>query len=343
MSNGKLLDSVVLSDAGLMEAQAKMSTKASKQFLAFISPDMMVQTVIATSISAAVYVGHSYVQFPITEGVARMVHIVTGLLLGILLTARVILGVYMTFTATRQVYAFTNACRSIAVLSTAVNETLTVSAGAELEKKAVSKFRYELVRLLNLSFYCYTLMLQGMRLAVPPSTLRTVSGNAEDELLATCPNPTVMVARLISALFEQQRAAKRITSEQVGVLMGKTGELIEAYHSSLSMLLSPSPISLTAFVYFFTAAWVYFSAAALAVIELGDSKAFHGFGLWMTVCYSGFLSLFMFGLYEAGNVVEAPLKALMSLLASDAMAQTLSEDLSCLVDDETVPIMFPKE
>ena len=43
-------------------------------------------------------------------------------------------------------------------------------AGAEIEKKAVTKYRFELVRLLNLAFYCYSLMLQGMRLAVPPTS-----------------------------------------------------------------------------------------------------------------------------------------------------------------------------
>ena len=129
---------------------------------------------------------------------------------------------------------------------------------------------------------------------------------------------------------------------QVGVLMGKVGELVDAYHASLALLLSPSPVSLTAFSYFFTAGWVYFSAAAIAIIELGDSAQFEAFGLGMTLVYTAFLSTFVFGLYEAGNVVEHPLKNVMSLLSTEDMAASLSDDLASLVDDETVPVFIPK-
>ena len=343
MSNGKLLDSVVLSDMSISEVKEKMSSKASKQSLSFVSVEMLCQSALATVIAAVVYISHSYVKFPVTEGVLRVIHLLTGLILGILLTARIVLGVYMTMTATSYVYAFTKSCRSLAVLSTSVTETLTVSAGAEIEKKAVAKFRFELVRLLNLAFYCYSLMLQGLRLAVPPTSLRaTESSSLEGELLSAVDNPTVMVTKMISSILEQQRAAKRISNEQVSVLMGKVGDMIDAYHGSLALLLSPAPISLTAFTYFFTAAWVYFSAAALAVIELGDNGEFKTVGLGLTVTYTAFLSLFIFGLYEAGNVVENPLKALMALLATDDMSHSLSHDLASLIDDESVPVFLPR-
>jgi len=331
----------VLSDTAISVTQEKMTTKASKQYFSFVSVEMLVQSVIATLISGAVYVGHSYLQFPVNAGVLRMVHVTTGVIIGLLLTARVVMGVYLTFTATSQVYAFTKTCRTIAVLSSSVSETLTVSAGAESEKKAVSKFRYELVRLLNLSFYCYALMLQGMRLAVPPTSLRNKeTAKAEDEVLSAVDNPTVMVAKMIGSLLEQQRAAKRISNEQVGVLMGKVAELVDAYHASLAMLLSPSPVALSTYTYFFTAAWAYFTGAALAVIELGDNDP-SAFGLTLTLVYTGFLSLFIFGLYEAGNVVEAPLKAVLALIATEDMSHSLSDDLASLVDDDSVPVFLP--
>jgi len=343
-NGGKLLDSVVLSDAALTTTMEKMSKKASKQYLKFLSPDMLCQSAIATIIAGTVYVGHAYIKFPVTEGVLKMVHLLTGAILGLLLTARIVMGVYLTSTATGHVYAFTKACRSLVVLSSSVSETLTVSAGAEIEKKAVSKFRFELVRLLNLAFYCYSLMLQGLRLAVPPTSLRAGDAKASDELLTAVDNPTVMVTKMIMALLEQQRAAKRISNEQVGVLMGKVDELIGAYHSSLSLLLSPAPVSLTSFTYFFTAAWAYYTGAALAVIELGGNGEvgeFQAFGLGLTLVYTAFLSLFIFGLYEAGNVVEAPLKAVMALMVTEDMSSSLSDDLASLIDDDSVPVFLP--
>ena len=80
------------------------------------------------------------------------------------------------------------------MLSVSVGETLTISAAAEVEKKATSRFRYELVRLLNMSFFCYTLMLQGMKLAVPPTSLRaTEDTKLESEILSAVENPTVSI------------------------------------------------------------------------------------------------------------------------------------------------------
>jgi predicted membrane chloride channel (bestrophin family) len=339
-TNGKLLDSVVLSDVTIETTQAKMSANAAKLYMSFMTPTMLCNSAMATAISGATYITHSYIKFPITGDVLRMVHLVTGVVLGMVLTARIVMGVYLTYTATSQVYAFTKACRSLAVLSSSVSETLTSSAGAEAEKKGVGKFRFELVRLLNLAFYCYSLMLQGMRLAVPPSSLKC--SRAEGEMLSAVDNPTVMVTKMISSLLEQQRAAKRISNEQVSVLMGKLCELIDAYHASLSLLLSPAPVSMTAFAYFFTTAWAYYTGAALAVIELAENTEFATFGLGLTLVYSAFLSLFVFGLYEAGNVVEAPLKAAVALLATEEMSHSLSDDLASLVDDDAVPVFLPK-
>ena len=124
--------------------------------------------------------------------------------------------------------------------------------------------------------------------------------------------------------------------------MGIVNELIDACHSSLALLLSPGPVSMSAFTYFFTAAWADYTGAALAVIELGDSVEFETFGLGLTLVYTAFLSLFIFGLYEAGNIVEAPIKATMALLVTEDISHTLSDDLASLIDDDTVPVFLPK-
>ena len=48
---------------------------------------------------------------------------------------------------------------------------------------------------------------------------------------------------------------------------------------------------------------------------------------------------FVFGLYEAGNVIEAPLKAVMGLIAAEDMSTALAADLAALVDED-VPTMI---
>lgn len=75
-----------------------------------------------------------------------------------------------------QVISFASGLRTVAMLSCNVSEKLTISAGADLEKKATAKFRYELVRLLNLAFYSYTLMLKGFKLVTPPASLVPLEG-----------------------------------------------------------------------------------------------------------------------------------------------------------------------
>ena len=315
-----------------------MANRESYLQLSWVSSQMICQTAIATLISGVVYVGHSSWKFPITEGVSGNAHLITGIILGFLLVARVALGVSLTHTAAAQVQAFAKSCRGTAVLSVCVNETLTLAAAGEIEAKAASRFRYELVRLLNLAFHCYTLMLQGLKLYVPPTSL----SGPEAEVLGAVENPTVMVAKLLASLLEEQRAAKRISNEVASLMLAQVTELLNSYHASLALLLTPCHSSLTSFTYFFTVTWAYTAGAALAVSELGDNAEFRGFGLGLTLAYTCFLSLFVFGLYEAGKVVEAPLKAVMELVVLEDMSHSLSDVLASLVDDSSVPVFFPK-
>ena len=151
-----------------------------------------------------------------------------------------------------------------------------------------------------------------------------------------------MVTKMLANLLEQQRSAKRISNEMAAVLASKVCELIETYHASLALALAPPPVALTSFTYFFTTAWAYTAGVTLAMAELGDNTYSAGAGLVITVTYTAFLSLFVFGLYEAGNVAEAPLKAVVALLSVDDLATSLSDDLASLVDDPAVPVFLPK-
>lgn len=320
--------------------QSKVAGKVGQHFLAWISSDALLQTTASTLLAATVYLGHSYYNFPLSEGVTFTPHLLTGGILGLLLVARVFLSVMRKNEGLAQVAAFAGLCRSLAVLSCSVAETLTISAAGESENKAVKRFRYELVRLLNLCFYCYTLMLQGLKLAVPPTSLRSPDGKQEAEVLANVENPTVMVAKLVSSLIEQQRAAKRISSEQAAAFQGKVCELVTTYHETLALALAPPPLALTSFAYFFTATWAYSAGAMLAVTELSNNTYYTSAGLILTVGYTAFISLFVFGLYEAGST--DPLKAVTALSALEDITSSLSDDLSSLVDDDAVPVFIPK-
>lgn len=320
-----------------------MAGKAGRHLFAWLSMDVVLQTVASTLVSATVYLAHSYYSFPLSDGVTSTPHMLTGAVLGVLLVSRVVVGVMRKNEGVAQVANYAGICRSLAVLSCSVSETLTISAAAETENKAVKRFRYELVRLLNLSFYCYTLMLQGMKLAVPPTSLRSADGKQEAEVLANVENPAVMASKLISSLIEQQRAAKRISNECCAVLMEKVSDLIGAYHAALGVQLSPSPTSTTSFTLFFTIAWAYTLGPIVAVVELGENVGLYpNTGLMLTVFYTFLLALFFFGLYEAGKAVEAPLKAVVLTLAVEEMCWSLSDDLASLVDDADVPVFLPR-
>ena len=56
------------------------------------------------------------------------------------------------------------------------------------------------------------------------------------------------------------------------------------------------------------------------------------------------MALFMFGLYEAGNVIEVPFKAVLEMVPLDDLGHALSDDLTNLVDDPDngVPVFIKK-
>jgi len=338
-----LLDSVVLSDATLTKAQAGMESVSTRLSLSWVTPEMVIHVLASTAVAAFAYVSHSFYGYPLSSGAFLNAHTLLGIVLGVLLTMRVVLGLQRVQAAAAAVQNFAKTCRQIAVLSTFVGETLTVSAGAEVEKKATTKFRYDLVRLLNLSYYSFQLMLNGMKLCVAPTSLKPrEGGKLEQETLSAVDNPTVMVCKMIAKLLEQQAAAKRIPNEQCGVIMGKIADLIDAYHSALTLLLAPVPYTLSSFAYFFTCFFCYTVGPIIAINELGDNMQFAGMGLGLTIFYTFILSNFFFGLFEAGKTLEAPLKSLAASLATDDMGYVLSDDLSNLIDDPDVPVLLTR-
>jgi len=187
-------------------------------------------------------------------------------------------------------------------------------------------------------------MIKGMKMTVPPPALK--GGKHEAEILAECHNPTLMVVKWIASLIEQQRQAQRVSNEQVAAMMGKLDDVIDAYHGSLAQTLAPSPATLNSFCNVSVTLWVYTFAPVVAMNELNTNEGVRMMsGLLHTLVYTFGSAFFFFGLYEAGTLMEAPVKAVSTLVPLDDLKASLSDDLTTLVDDpeENVPVFLPAQ
>ena len=207
-----LLESgTVLSDDSLTATRSKVSKLSGSTALAWLSVEVLVHSLVTMGVTAAVYLAYS-----ITTSVPKMgihLHVITGIALAMLLVARLVVGMGKVGEAVAQIHAFSKACRTLTLLSTSIGETLTIQAGAELEKKAVAKFRFELVRLLNLSVWSYHHHLNGNKMSTPPAALK--GSSLETETLVAAGSPTLMTIKMVATLIDTQRKAARVSNEQV--------------------------------------------------------------------------------------------------------------------------------
>jgi hypothetical protein len=332
-------------DEDLQRQQAKVNAASGRNWLKWINTDVVVHALVAAIVTGGIYVGNTLMSYKLQESltISLSVHLVTGVVLGMLLVARVVLGSQRKAEAAAQIVSFNKSCRTLAVLSTFVREGLTIAEGAEAEKAATSKFRYELVRLLNLSFYTYQLMIKGLKLKTPPKALRA-AGETESDVLSVASNPTILVCKSIMDLVGEQQAAQRIKNEQVSGFVQEVSNLIDNYHTTQGLLLSPMAASLNGFTYFFTIVWIYTAAPLIALEEQKQAAGYDRAGFVLALAYSFTISLFMFGLYEAGKIMEAPLQAVLGAVPLDDMSWTLSDDLTNLVEDpdHKIPVFLSK-
>ena len=113
--------------------------------LKWVSAEVIAHSVFASALCCAVFLLCS--QYITHEPVvSAMPHLIIGMLLGLLLVLRVVIGVIKAGEVMHLIASYNKSLRTIAVFATYVNETLVASTGAELEKKSVAKFRYELDR-----------------------------------------------------------------------------------------------------------------------------------------------------------------------------------------------------
>ena len=244
--------------------------------LKWVSAEVIAHSVFASTLCCAVFLlcSQYITQEPV---VSAMPHLIIGMLLGLLLVLRVVIGVIKAGEVMHLIASYNKSLRTIAVFATYVNETLVASTGAELEKKSVAKFRYELDRLLNLSNFCYTLMVKGLKMEEPPESLLPAEGGAlEVRVLCSVGSPALMVCKWVANLFDLQVQAGRIRAEQVSAVQAEVSSLMDVYHKTRAVQLSPMPASLSSFTYFFVVVWVYTACPVIAVKELHGA---HGLGL----------------------------------------------------------------
>jgi len=215
MSKSLLEQGKIAVDIELASQLEETKTRTLSKGLSWASQTVVLHAIATSVLTAVLFLGMprwpGIFGSPTAEAskASFFAHGVIGIVLGMLLVARVVLGSMRLSEAAANVTAFNKSLRTIAVLSNTVSDALTISAGAELEKKATAKFRYELVRLLNLAFYCYQLMLKGLKLRAPPASLVSNSrdgGKIEAEVRAR-PAPGPCARQLGSAVGARARRA----------------------------------------------------------------------------------------------------------------------------------------
>lgn len=333
------------SDDSLVTAVAKVEKASDRIIFRWLSAEVFGHSILATALASGVYVFDATLNAKMFAEITLTPHAMTGIVLGLLLAIRIFIGSSRAYEAGALLTKFCQSCRTMAVLATHVSETLTISAGAAMEKSATAEFRYELVRLLNLAWYLFKAMLMDVTVVEAPPALRAKKSGIEAQLLSSVKNPTIIVVKMISKLLVKQLSADRISATTVALLDGELTKLIETYHSAQSMQLAPPSVALEGFTKFFTVAWVYTVCPLVALTEVASNQpgSEGTAGLVLTICYSFVISLFFFGLFEAGKLVEKPIKAIMAVTDLDDMTATLSDDLANLVDDPDgdVPVFLP--
>jgi len=330
-------------DPELKLQQAAVSALTDKLSFSWVSAEVLTHSSLVALLACVVFTLYS-VESGEEPTITMMPHVILGVVLGLLLVARVVVGAQRAADVLAQILAFHKSLRVIAVFSTHVGETLTIAAGAEQEKRAIGNFRYDLVRLLNLCNFCYVMMLKGQKLEETPATLcPTEGGKLESKVLSTVGSPTLMVCKYIASLFEQAKSAGRVASEQVAATQAELSSLADVYHRSRGMQLTPMPAAFSSFTQCFVVLWVYTACPVIAVAELHDNSAtFNTVGTAVTFVMSFVTALFYFGLYEAGKLMESPVESTIALIPLEAISYNLSEDLTNLTDDpdQAVPVFL---
>jgi len=229
------------------------------------------------------------------KGLDKFAHTVIAIVLGIYLVARLCVAVYHYAQAKAAVGAFYSACVTIAISSTHVQEALTISAGAEHEKKGIAYFRAELARLLGFSARCFNHAIRG-ETVVKDSALMKVEEMLMISAKPHAPTPTLFATKLVAKLIAQQREAGRLDSALVAEFNSQVGDMVRAFNTITTLQKMPIPAS----VHEFATAWLFAFGLTLPVV-----LSYYAYSTpWVAPCASLFTVAFYFALNEVASQLE---------------------------------------
>ncbi|KAG8464925.1 hypothetical protein KFE25_012288 [Diacronema lutheri] len=239
--------------------------------------------------------------------VTELVHTVLAIVLGLFLVLRLAHAMYQFSVAKAALSRFYSAATAIAITASHVTEALTISAGAEHEKKGVYTFRSELARLLGFSVRCLNHAVKGEPVVKDPH-LMTV----EDMLVvggAHKPTPTLFAVKLVSKLIAMQREAGRFDAALCAQVNASVSEMVAAYNEVMSTKKMPLPASVSELA----TAWTFgFCFTVPVVISAGTFAT-----PWVSPC----ASLLIAALFFSVNEIASQLEDLPAVFTHDAGLQ----------------------
>lgn len=244
----------------------------------------------------------------------KLTHTVLGLVLGGYLVLRVAFAISTYNQAKAAVASFYGSATAIAISSSHVSEALTISAGAEHEKKGIHTFRSELARLLHFSARCLTHCLKDEPVIKDGELMMT------DEMLvinqsANAPTPTLYVTKLVAKLIAQQREAGRLDAAICAEINAQIAVMATASHTISALKKMPIPQAVNEFA----CAWLFGFCLTVPVVI--------SYYTWATPWVAPCASLFLVAFYFALNQVGAQLEDLAAVFSSDVSIKAFEEQL----------------
>jgi len=227
--------------------------------------------------------------------VTKFPHEIIGLVLGVYLVLRLAMAVNVYQQTKAAVGAFHSACVTIAITSAHVQEALTISAGAEHEKKGIAHFRAELARLLGFSARCLTHAVKG-EAVIKDSHLMKVEEMLVIGSAPYHPTPTLFATKLVSKLIAQQREAGRLDSALVAEFNAQVSEMVKSYNSVMALKKMSPPASIREFA----TAWLYAFALTVPIVLAYICAP----STWVAPCASLIVVAFFFALNEIAVQLE---------------------------------------
>jgi predicted membrane chloride channel (bestrophin family) len=256
----------------------------------------------------------------------KLMHTVLAIVLGMVLVLRLAYALHQFSVAKAALCSFYAAASTIAICGSHVSEALTISAGAEHEKKGIFHFRSELARLLGFGVRCMTTAIKGQPL-LKDTHLMTV----EDMLVingAQHPTPTLFATKLVAKLVAQQREAGRLDSALCAEVNAQVGAMVGAYHTVMSVKKMRPPAAISEFA----TAWLFGFCFTVPIVISSFTYATP----WVSPCASLFIAAFFFAL----NEIAVQLEDLSTIFAYDLCIseseRQIMYDLQLFASESTV-------